>query len=306
MMETNLLIVDIGHDRVVVAEFDMVHGLPVCTDHYSLMEYRDVGAVLAVHFGRTRHSAAGACCVVCDALRSGEWIIPFHDPRMRFTEHTLKVLSGIKNLFLLSPAEALAFSTLMPAEQGIRHLAGEDVLSGSEMRLTVELDNGVACGLLSSGAAGWEHRRFTGEPGALPGIPFLQDFIHHCGIRLLLSERGLTKLHDWVCIQSGRDAQGLLSADILAEQGGEDDDARGLTAEHYFILLQGFIGYLRSVLNNKGQGPAVIIRTSRPAEFARCYRRHAAPSCAAPVYLFRHDTPRLYGAAAWYRQFQAR
>ncbi|MBW4204145.1 hypothetical protein JW319_22595 [Enterobacter cloacae subsp. cloacae] len=57
-METNLLIVDIGHDRVVVAEFDMVHGLPVCTDHYSLMEYRDVGAVLAVHFGRTRHSAA--------------------------------------------------------------------------------------------------------------------------------------------------------------------------------------------------------------------------------------------------------
>ncbi|MBW4204144.1 hypothetical protein JW319_22590 [Enterobacter cloacae subsp. cloacae] len=225
---------------------------------------------------------------------------------MRFTEHTLKVLSGIKNLFLLSPAEALAFSTLMPAEQGIRHLAGEDVLSGSEMRLTVELDNGVACGLLSSGAAGWEHRRFTGEPDALPGIPFLQDFIHHCGIRLLLSERGLTKLHDWVCIQSGRDAQGLLSADILAEQGGEDDDARGLTAEHYFALLQGFIGYVRSVLNNNVHDPVVIIRTSRPAEFARCYRRHAAPSCAAPVYLFRHDTPRIYGAAAWYKQFQAR
>lgn len=305
-METNLLIVDISHDRVVVAEFDMVHRLPVCTDQYSLMEFRDVDAVLAVHFGRTRHSATETCCVVCDALRSGEWVIPFHDPRMRFTENTLKALSGIKNLFLLSPAEALAFSTLMPAEQGILHLAGEAALSGSEMNLTVELDNGVACSLLSSGARGWEHHRITGEPEALRDIPFLQDFIHHSGIKLLLSERGLTKLHDWVCIRNGRDAQGLLSTDILAEQGGEDEEARELTAEHYFTLLQGFIGYLRSVLNSKGHGPVVIIRTSSPSEFERRYRRHAAASSAAPVYLIRHDTPRLYGAAAWYTQFLAR
>ncbi|MDK9838551.1 hypothetical protein [Klebsiella michiganensis] len=305
-MLTNLLIVDISHDRVVIAEFDMALRLPVYTEQYSLMENRNAGTILAGHFGGTRQSSAETCCVICDALRSGEWIIPFHDPRMRFPENTLKALTGIKNLFLLSPAEALAFSTLMPEDQRMQHLAGEDLLGGSDMNLTVELDNAVACNLLSLGAGGWEHHRINCDPEALPGIPFLQDFIHHCGVRLLLSERGLTKLHDWVCIRNGRDAQGLLSADILADHGGADEETLGLTAEHYFTLLHGFIGYLRSILKNNVHGPAVIICTSRPAEFELCYRQHTASSPGLPVYLIRNDTPRLYGAVAWFRQFLAR
>jgi glucokinase len=300
-MVTNLLVIDISPDRVTIAEFDLALRLPVYTEQYSLMEYRDAGTVLAGHFGGTRQSSAETCCVICDALRSEEWIIPFHDPRMRFRESMLKTLSGIKNIFLLSQAEALAFSTLMPEELQIQHLAGEDLLSGSGMNLTIELDNAVACNLLSRGAGGWEHRRIIGDPDALPGIPFLQDFIHHCSVRLLLSESGLTKLHDWVSIRNGRDAQGLLSAEILAENGGADEEIRALTAEHYFALLYGFFGYLRSVLKPDVYGPVVIIRTSRPAEFGRFFLQHAASSSALPVYLIRHDTPRLYGAAAWYR-----
>lgn len=305
-MVMNLLVIDISPDRVIIAEFDRTLRLPVYTEHYSLMEYRDAGSVLAGHFGGPRQRSAETCCVICDALRSEEWIIPFHDPRMRFRESTLKALSGIKTLFLLSPAEALAFSTLMPEEQQIQHLAGEDLLSGSGMNLTVELDNAVACNLLTRGAGGWVHHRMTGDPDVLPGIPFLQDFIHHCGVRLLLSESGLTRLHDWVSIRNGRDAQGLLSADILAEHGGADEETRGLTAEHYFALLHGFFGYLRSVLKPDVDGPVAIIRTSGPGEFGHCYRQHATSSPPLPVYLIRHNTPRLYGAAAWYRQYLAR
>lgn len=301
-MVTNLLIIDISHDSVVIAEFDRERCCPVYTEHYTVMEYRDTGAILAEHFGRTRHDTAETCCVICDALRSGEWIIPLHNPQMRFSENSLKLLSGSRQLFLLSTSEALAFSTLMPAEQHMLHLSGKDLIDVCGLRLTVELDNAVACNVLSSGTGKWKHRRVTDEPEALPYIPFLEDFIHHYGVRFLLSERGLTTLYDYFSIRNGKEAQGLMSADILTDHTRKDEEAYGLATEHYFALLQGFFSYLYSGLHNTGPGPVFVIHTSSPAGFKKFYRQHAPHSSAFSVYLIRNTTPRLYGAAAWYRQ----
>ncbi|AXF64622.1 hypothetical protein DVA44_11135 [Leclercia sp. W17] len=68
-MVTNLLIVDISHDSVVIAEFDREDCRPVYTEHYPIMEYRGTGAILAEHSGRPRHDTVDTCCVICDALR---------------------------------------------------------------------------------------------------------------------------------------------------------------------------------------------------------------------------------------------
>lgn len=301
-MVTNLLIVDISHDSVTIAEFDRERCCPVYTEHYAVMEYRDTDAILADHFGRTRHDAAENCCVICDALKSGEWIIPHHNPRMRFSENTLKILSGSKQIFLLSSSEALAFSTLMPAEQYMLHLAGQDLIGECGLRLTVELDNAVACNVLSSGTGRWEHHRVTSEPESLPYISFLEGFIHHCGVRHLLSERGLTMLYDYFSIRNGKDAQGLMSVDILTDYTREDEETYGLATEYYFALLQGFFNYMHSVFNNSVPGPVFVIHTSSPAGFEKFYRQHAPRFSLFSVYLIRNATPRIYGAAAWCHQ----
>lgn len=303
-MSNMLLIIDISHDSVTVSDFDMIRFRPVSIEHYSLMDFYDINSILDHHLRQGVTFVPEACCIVCDAINAGEWVIPSHNPQMRLSINKLKTQTGIKKICFLSPAEALSFSALVREASGIQHLTGSENLTGEGIKFTVETRDRFSCSLLRQNSGRWQASRIVcNEPVITPDDTAITGFIHHYGINALLNERGLVLLYGYFCARNDRQADYLTYRDVMMNFTGQNQQERKDAINAYFNLLSRFFSQIQERTSVKAQDMAFIIHTTQPDLFAVNFRQYVTGlsdnNPAYSVYLHSSDSPRLYGAAEW-------
>lgn len=298
------LIIDISHDSVTVCHFDMRRFSPAVTESYSLMDFVDIQTALDHHFRQRSSFVYEACCIVCDAIYTDEWIIPAHNPQMRLSISRLKTYSHISKVFFLSPSEALSFSALATEAGLLQHLTGPNNITGNPLRFAVETTGRFSCSLFTgnlnsgrwySGCIHCDEPQITINDAALTG------YMHDHGNSVLLNERGLMLLYGYFCTGSDRRADCQTYSDVLSGTSGHDEPARRAAISTYFDLLGRFFLQIKQQTFADDQDAAFVVHTSRPDLFSVNFREYIA---AAPdfnpvysVYLNSSATPRLYGAA---------
>lgn len=302
-----LLIIDISHDSVTVSDFDMLRFRPASTERYSLIDFYDTNAILDHHFRQGLTFIPEACCIVCNAINTGKWVIPTHNPQMRLSVPELKAQTGIKKVYFLSPAEALSFSALVPEAGGTQHLTGSDNLAGEGIKLTVETRDRFSCSLLSRNSGRWQSSRICcNEPALTSDDAAITGFMHHYGYDALLNERGLVLLNGFFCARNDQQAEYLTYSDVLKDSDRNKQQERKAATDAYFNLLSRFFLQVQDRASVHGQDITFIVHTTQPDLFAVNYRQYVATlsdnSPVHSVYLNASETPRLYGAAAWVSQ----
>jgi len=304
-MSNKLLILDISHHGLSVSEFDLKAGSSLRPEHYSFMDYRDIHAAIEDCFRQGLGRLPQACCVICDAIITPEWLVFSHNPQMRLSVQWLKSLLGLKQVTFMSSADALACSAPVIQKNGfMQHLTGEDSLYTGNTVLTVEIGNTLRCRLLSKRNDVWLLSAVhSNEANFISDEPALNDFIYHYGPRALLSEKGLVLLYGYFCALGGKSVECLTFADVLMERSPntkQETDAAKIT---YFKLLFHFLESKCTAADETGQGVAYAIYSSQPELFATYISQYTtateAEAFTLSVYVNRCVMPRLQGAAAW-------
>lgn len=301
-MKNSLLIIDISHDSITFSEFDMQTCRPEYTENYSLMDHRGTEEILAGHFLRHRHHTPVECCIICDAITTDKWLIPVHNPQMCLNIVGLKAEAGINRVSVLSSSTALSFSALLLHEDELIHLTGKDILSSAAPKFILKLDNVMSCSLLSYENDNWTNHGLSRNYQVQTDEPFLQEFISQYGAHMLLSERGLALIYNYVLIQRGKGAESVFFGDIL--QGGRDaiqEEAR-VASDIYFKLMGQYFDCLHDCSRSNHENLVFLVQTTQPAAFRERFWQTLSGQCLHSVYLMRNPLSRLYGAVAWVRQ----
>lgn len=303
-MSRLLLIVDISHDKVTVSDFDILRFKPVSVAHYSLMDFCDIRTVLQHHFRQENSSGYEACCIVCDAIYSDEWIIPAHNPRMRLSVSEMKTQTGIYKICCLSPSEALAFSSKVKDDSVLQHLTGPDNRKGNPIVFTAEIQEQFSFRLFKgkeTGGTGYTDRIILDEPLFTTDDVALNDFMRRYGNGALLNERGLVLLYGYFCAAKNMQSGYLTYRDVLSGSADNDEPVRNAAMSAYFTLLNDFFLQVRQRICANEQNTAFVIHTSQPDLFAVNFRQYTAAMSDSnqsySVYVNQSETSRLYGAA---------
>lgn len=304
-MSNNLLILDISHNGLSVSEFDLKAGSSSRPEHYSFMDYRDIHAAIEDCFRQGLGGLPQACCVICDAIITQDWLVFSHNPQMRLSVQWLKSSLGLKQVTFMSSADALACSAPVIQKNGfMQHLTGEDRLYTGNTVLTVEIENTLRCRLLSKRNNAWLLSAVhSNEADFISDEPALNDFIYHYGLRALLSEKGLVLLYGYFCTLSGKAVECLTFADVLMERSPNTKHETEAAKMAYFKLLFHFLESIRTAADETEQGVAYAIYSSQPELFATNISQYTtateAEAFKLSVYVNRCGMPRLQGAAAW-------
>lgn len=304
-MRNSLLVIDISHDSITFSEFDMQTCRPEYTENYSFMDRRGSEEILTGHFLRHRHHNPVECCIICDAITTDKWLIPVHNPQMFLNIGSLKAETGINRVSVLSSSTALSFSALLPHENELIHLTGKDILSSAAPKFILKLDNVMSCSLLSYENENWTSHGLSGNYQVQTDEPFLQEFISQYGAHILLSERGLALIYNYVLIQRGKGAEIAFFGDVL--QGGRDamQEETRIASDIYFKLMGQYFDSLHDCSRYNHENPAFLIQTTQPAAFRERFWQTLSGQCSHSVYLMRNPHSRLYGAVAWVRQYSS-